>query len=200
MSTLRGGLWATTALLSLLLANDASAQQGLGFRFSGGYQDAGGDYGDVLDGHVDAEFSVLYGLKSIRLGGGFNWVSFGMDEVPDETWSQVKAHALIAKPFSLGSNLRAYVEGRLTYRRLRPEGDRYHGGEEVVLGDFVAAGTGGEAVVGFEVPLGSTAALDLSAAFGRFSTDTDLSSQGFGPIDSGNTWRLHVGVIWFPVS
>jgi len=193
---------ALAVLFGLVCVPVASeAQQGLAFRFSGGWQDVGGDYGEVLDGHVDAEFTILYALQSIRLGAGSNWVSFAMDDHDDESWNQIKGYALIAVPFSLGSSVGAYVEGRLTFRRLRPEGKRYFDEEEEFeeLSDFVAAGNGLEVVAGLEIPLGTGWALDLSGAFGRFGTGTDLSSQGFGPIDSGSTWRLHAGFLWFAV-
>jgi len=192
---------ALAAVLAVVSSPGASrAQQGLAFRFSTGWQDVGGDFGEVLDGHVDAEFSILYGFGSVRLGGGANWVSFAMDDVDNESWNQFKSHFLVAYPFGLGSSVRAYVEGRLTYRRLRPEGTRYfEGTEEELLGDFVASANGFEGVVGVEIPLGPGWAVDLSGAFGRFTTDVDLSSEGFGPIDSGNTWRLHVGILWFAV-
>jgi len=188
-------------VVSLLLAAPwtAQAQQGVGFRFTGGWQEIGGDYGAVLDGHVDAEFSMLYALSNVRLGFGANWVSFGMDDV-DETWSQVKSHFLVGYPFALGSRARGYVEGRLAYRRLRPEGTRFTEDTEELLGDFVAAGRGLEVVAGTEIPFGRHWALDLSGAYSRFSTDNDLSSQGLGPIDSGSTWRVHAGLVVFPTN
>lgn len=185
------------AVLASAAPVGVQAQHGVGFRLTGGWQEVGGDYSAVLDGHVDAEFSVLWGFSNFRVGGGANWVSFPMDDV-DETWSQVKSHFLIGYPFGLGSRLRGYVEGRLTYRRLRPEGTRYTEDVEEELGDFVAAGRGGEIAAGVEVPFGRRWAVDVSGAYGRFNTDRDLSSQGLGPIDSGATWRVHAGVTVFP--
>ena len=91
------------------------AQDGLGFRTTLGFEGVGGDYGEVLDGHVVGDLDILYGLRRVRLGGGFSWVSFPMDPpYEDATWSSVQAHAIVAYPFSLGSRLRAYLEGRLT--------------------------------------------------------------------------------------
>jgi len=182
-----------------LLPAGLQAQDGVGFRFTGGWQGISGDFGEALDGHYDAEFSMMYSFASVRLGAGASWVSFAMDNV-DETWDQNKTHFLVAYPFGLGSSVRAYVEGRLTYRRLRPEGTRYTEHTEEILGDFVASGTGFEAVAGAEIPFGRHWALDLSGAFGRFATNVDLSSQGLGPIDSGSTWRLHAGVVVFPTN
>jgi len=186
--------------LALLLAPAwAGAQEGIGFRYSMGYQDMGGDYGTVLDGATSADFTILYGLEQIRLGAGANYVSFAMDDI-DETWNQILAHFLVAYPFELTPRVGAYVEGRMVYRRLRPEADRFINDTEELLSDFVASAGGFELVAGFEFPMSSRWALETSAAFGRFTTDVDLSSQGLGPIDSGNSWRLHAGVTWFPTS
>lgn len=177
----------------------ATAQTGPGFRFALGWQDMAGDMGDVLDGAVDAEFSILYPVKAIRLGAGANWVSFAMDDY-EESWSQVRFHFLVGYPFQVNEWLRPYVEGRAVYRRLRPEGDRYYGGPEVLLGDFRPSGTSVEGVLGTEFILGPRAAIDVSTALNRFSVSPDLSEEGLGAIDSGMTWRFHVGVTWFPVN
>jgi len=183
----------------LALPTSVDAQTGVGFRYAMGWQEIGGDYGTVLDGAYDADFTILYGLSSIRLGGGANFVSFAMDDV-NETWNQVTGHFLVAYPFQIVPQLGAYIEGRAVYRRLRPEGTRYTEGTEELLTEFVASASGLEAVAGLEVPLGPRWALEASAAFSRFTTDVDLASQGLGPINSGNTWRLHAGITWFPVS
>lgn len=193
-----GGIVAAGLLMVALGATPASGQDGLGFRYTFGWQEMVGDFGEVLDSHVDSEFSILYGLKSVRLGAGANWVSFAMDDV-EESWNQIKAHFLVGYPFQVNPRLRLYGEGRYTYRRLRPEGDRYFGGEEVILGDFVASGSGFEAVLGSEIVLGPLWAIDLSAAYGHFTTSPDLSELGLGDINSGGSWRVHAGITWFPV-
>lgn len=194
-----------TLLLGLHLAtlpDSAQAQTGLGFRYGMGWQDVGGDYGTIFDGAIDADFTILYALTKVRLGGGMNFVSFAMDDFDDQTWSQIMGHLLIAYPFQIAPKLGAYVEGRMVFRRLRPEGTRFFDekGNEELLSDFVVSAGGLETVVGLEVPLGPTWAIDVSAAFSRFTTDMDVSSQGLGSIDSGNTWRIHAGITWFPAS
>ena len=194
-----GGLLTAVLLTTALSALPAEGQDGIGFRFSFGWQDMGGDMAEVLDGHVDSEFSILYPVGALRLGAGANWVSFEMDDV-EESWNQIQAHFLVALPLQVSPGLRVYGEGRYTYRRLRPEEDRYFGGEEALLGDFVASGNGFEAVLGSEIVLGPLWAIDLSAAFGRFTTTPDLSEQALGTVDSGSTWRVHAGLTWFPAN
>ena len=176
-----------------------AAQTGPGFRFAFGWQDVAGDMGDVLDGAVDSEFSIMYPVKAVRLGAGANWVSFAMDEF-EESWSQVRLHFLVGYPFQVTERLRPYIEGRAVYRRLRPEGDRYFGGPEVLLGDFKASGTSVEGVFGTEFILWPRASIDVSAAINRDSDSPHLSEEGLGAIDSGMAWRFHVGVAWFPVN
>ena len=192
----KSSLFAIALLVSPVAVD---AQEGIGFRYSMGWQDMGGDYGTVLDGATSADFTILYGLPNIRLGAGANYVSFAMDDV-EETWNQIMGHFLVAYPFELSSRVTGYVEGRLAYRRLRPEEDRFINDTEELLSDFVASASGFELVAGIEVPMSPRWALEASGAFGRFTTDVDLSSQGLGPIDSGNSWRLHAGVTWFPTA
>ena len=181
----------------------ALGQGGLGFRTTLGFEEVGGDYGEVLDGHVVGEFDILYGFRRVRLGGGFSWVSFDMDPpYQDDTWSSVQAHAIVAYPFSLGSRLRAYLEGRLTHRRLKPEGDLFPPVETEEGGHapaFRVSGTGGEARFGIEVPIVGSMALDLSGHLSVFATDdADLAEINGGIVNSGSTWGIHVGIVWFP--
>jgi hypothetical protein len=190
---------ALVAAALLLGASAVEAQTGPLFRFAFGWQDMSGDMGEVLDGAVDAEFSIMYPVKAIRLGAGANWVSFAMDDF-EESWSQVRFHFLVGYPYQVNEWLRPYVEGRATYRRLRPEDDRFYGGEEELLRDFVSSGTGFEGVVGTEFILSRAASIDVSFAGGAFSVSPDLSEEGLGAIDSGLAWRFHVGIAWFPTN
>jgi hypothetical protein len=191
---------ASLAAATLLAgASTAHAQTGPHFRFGFGWQDVSGDMGDVLDGAVDAEFSIIHPVKSLRVGAGANWVSFAMDDF-EESWNQVRLHLLVAYPFQLTERVRPYVEGRWTYRRLRPEDDRFFGGEEELLRDFVASGSAFEGVLGTEFVLTRAAAIDVAVAGSRFTVRPDLSDEGFENIDSGLAWRLHVGLSWFPTN
>jgi hypothetical protein len=182
-------------------AAPVSAQDGpVGFRFAFGSQHMGGDIGDALDRTIDAEFSILVPVRSMRVGGGANWGSFDVVG-EEESWSQVRFHLLAGYAYPLTPLLRPYAEARWTYRRLRPEDDRFFGSEEEeLLRDFVAQGGGVEGVLGVEIVLAPKLAIDLSGAFGSFGVSPDLSEEGLGPIDSGTTWRLHAGVTWFPMN
>jgi hypothetical protein len=172
----------------------------VGFRFAFGSQHMGGDIGDALDRTIDAEFSILVPVRSMRVGGGANWGSFDVIG-EEESWSQLRFHLLAGYAYRLTPLLRPYAEARWTYRRLRPEDDRFFGSEEEeLLRDFVAQGGGVEGVLGVEIVLAPKLAIDLSGAFGSFGVSPDLSEEGLGPIDSGTTWRLHAGVTWFPMN
>ncbi len=199
MRPYRTSTFALVGAAILLGASQVGAQTGPHFRFAFGWQDMSGDMGDVLDGAVDAEFSIMVPARSVRLGAGANWVSFAMDDF-EESWNQVRFHLLLGYPYQINEWLRPYAEARATYRRLRPEDDRFYGGEEELLRDFVASGTGFEGVIGTEFILSRAAAIDVSVAGGAFSVSPDLSDEGLGPIDSGFAWRFHVGVAWFPTN
>lgn len=188
------------ALATLVIAaRPAAGQTGAGFHFAFGWQDTAGDLGGVFDGGVDAEFSVTAPVGPVRVGIGANWVSFDVTG-QDSSFSQVQLHALVAYAMRLSDTLYPYVQLRGTHRRLRPEDDRFFGGEDRVLRDFVAAGYGVEGVLGLQLFLSPRAALDISAALAPFTVSPDLSAEGLGTADSGTSWRLHAGVSWFPVS
>ena len=176
----------------------AQAQRGLGFRFGLGWQEPAGELGRVLDGGLDGEASLLVPIGRFRVGGGASWVSFNV-EGEKESWNQVRFHGLVAYPMALTPRIRSYVEGRYTHRRLRPEDDRYHGGEDRLLREFSASGSGFEGVAGLEFVIGAGAALDVAGSMGRFSISPDLSEEGLGPIDDGSTWRVQLGLTWFPL-
>ena len=188
------------AVVALMVApGGVHAQDGLGFRFQFGQQRTTGELGDQFDHTVDAEFSILYAFSPIRVGGGANWASFKVHDEP-ESWSQIRFHLLVAYPFEVTPWLRPYVEGRYTYRHLRPEGDRYFGGEEELLGDFISKGSGFQGVAGIELVLHPRLAFDMSVGAGSFSLSPDLSEEGLGPIDSSNNWDFHAGLTWFPMN
>jgi hypothetical protein len=188
------------SLASAVGVAPAEAQDGLGFRFLFGWQETGGDLGARLGGAADAEFSLLVPAGPLRLGGGANWASIGVAD-EERSWSQIRLHALAGYSLVSIGWIRPYVEARYTFHRLRPEDDRFYGSEEEeLLRDFNATGHGWEAVGGVELPLGSTLRLNLSGGWAHFSLDRDLSPEGFGPIDSGRTWRASAGMVWFPTA
>ncbi|MGI9627916.1 MAG: hypothetical protein ACR2QM_13855 [Longimicrobiales bacterium] len=199
------------AILFVVPSDAAFAQQrGLGFRFLVGAQGIGGDYGDILDTGLPGEFTVLYGLDKIRLGGGFGWTSHGMNHGAEEGhFSFIDTHFLVGYPFTLGSSgIRPYVEGRFIYRKIRPEDglfghepepseDRGEFGEHEFA--FSVSGTGGEAVVGAEIPVTRRLRLDVSGRVGRFtSTAVDLQEFGLDTYGSGSSWGVYFGAFWFP--
>ena len=196
----RHGLIVIAALLtSASVGAPVGAQESLGFRFGFGSQHMVGDLGDVLDSAIDAEFTILYPIRSFRVGGGANWASFEVD-TNDASWNQIRFHFLAGYALQLTPLLRPYVEARWTYHRLRPEDDRFFGSEEEeLLRDFVANGSGFEGVLGVEVVLGPRFAVDVAGGAGPFTVSPDLSEEGFGPIDSGSTWRFMLGATWFPL-
>ena len=180
-------------------ASTAQAQTGPHFRFGLGWQDMSGDMGEVFDGAVDAEFSIIHPVKAVRLGAGANWVSLPMDDF-EESWNQIRFHLLVAYPFQLTERIRPYIEGRWIYRRMRPEDDRFFGGEEELLRDFVVSGSSFEGVLGTQYVLNRAAAIDLAVGANPFSVSPDLSDEGLGEVDSGMAWRVHLALSWFPMN
>jgi len=175
------------------------AQNGLGFRFVFGREAMTGDLGTEFDPSIDSEFALLIPLWVLRVGGGASYASF-RESGTDSSWSQIGMHLLVMYPVRLTPKLRPYIEARFTFRRLRPEEDRYFGGEEQVLGDYVSSGSGFEAVVGTEFVLHPRAAIDLSASAGVFALNRSLADAGLSDINSGGTWSVHLGMTWFPLS
>lgn len=176
-----------------------AAQDGVGFRFAFGRSAFGGDMAGVMDPAADAEFSILHPVGPLRLGAGANWASF-RETGADASWSQVKFHTLVGYRIQTATRLRLYAEGRYTFRRLRPEDDRFFGGEEKLLREYVASGSGYEGVVGAEIVLHPRVAVDVSGAYGSFGVRPDLSAEGLGAVDSGIGTRIHLGLAWFPVN
>jgi Outer membrane protein beta-barrel domain len=198
MRLLRGAVGLIVAA-QLVWPEHARAQNGVGFRFVFGRQAMTGDLGAELDPSTDSEFAILIPAWVLRVGAGASYASFRQSGT-DSSWSQIGLQVLVTYPFRLTPKLRPYLEARYTYRRLRPEEDRYFGGEEQVLGDYVSSGSGLEGALGVEFVLHPRAAIDFSATAGRFALSPNLSDAGLGDIDSGGTWSIHFGMTWFPLS
>jgi hypothetical protein len=194
--TLRTPLLLLVCLATLLPAG-VQAQHGVGFRYAFGHQAYGGDLSSAIDNGVDAEFSLLVPLWGFRVGGGANWVS--LNTVGEDTsWSQLRFHGLVGRAFEVNDWLRPYAEARAVFRRLRPEDDRFFGGEERVLRDFAPTATGFEGVLGAEILMSPRWSVDLSAGWSSFSLDRDLAPEGLGSVTDGSAWRMHAGVAWYP--
>ena len=125
----------------LVWPEHVQAQNGLGFRFVFGRQAMTGDLGAEFDPSIDSEFAVLIPVWALRIGGGASYASF-RESGADSSWSQIGMHILVTYPLRLTPTLRPYVEARFTFRRLRPEDDRYFGGERMRRAVHVTDQTG----------------------------------------------------------
>ena len=184
---------------TILLGTPLAAQEGLGFRYAFGDQSYTGDIGDAIGRGTDAEFSILVPFAGFRLGGGANWVSLDT-EGEDTSWNQLRFHALVGRAFPISDRIRPYAEARWVFRRLRPEDDRFFGGEERLLRDFAPTASGFEGVLGTEIVMSPRWSIDVSTAWSPFTLSEDLSPEGFPDIDSGAAWRIHAGISWWPLN
>lgn len=177
---------------------------GLGFDFKMGYAEIGGDWGEVLTDGVDTEFNFYYGLDDVRLGFGFNLVSYGLAVSVGEvdSASQVGAQFSAAYSFLKGSPVQPYVEGRLTWDRFRPEHLVEGFPPEEEEGENNAptySGWGGTGVLGVFVPISGKVLADFSTRFGGFETsEADLDYLDLPVVSSGNRWGVRVGIVWYP--
>jgi hypothetical protein len=178
--------------------------QGLGFDFKMGYSEMGGDWGGVLQDGVDAEVNILYGLDRLRLGFGFNWVSYGLATAVGEvdSGSQVGVQWAVAYPFRQVAWVQPYVEARLTWDRFRAENhvDGFPDPEEEDGNNAPRyAGWGGTGVVGVFVPLWGSVLGDVSARYGWLLTDeADLEYLDLPVVSSGSRWGVRFGLVWYP--
>ncbi len=201
-------LWA--APLVLLLASDSlTAQQGLGFEFSFGYQSVNGEYGDVLDGGVDADFSIVYTRGKLRYGIGSNWASYGVavEGFRKESWSNITSHLGLAYfPLADEKRLRPFIEVRLEGRRLRPEGDHLppedppeDPDEGENTSEIRVFGVGGAALAGVEIGLSRRSWVKVAGYWGVINTqDAELGDINLGTVDSGSVAGFRVGLVWIP--
>ena len=193
-------------LLALLAPCSLNAQQGLGFEFSFGYQSVNGEYGDVLDGGVDADFSLVYTRGKLRYGIGSNWASYGVgvEGFRKESWSNITTHLGLAYfPIADEKRLRPFIEVRLEGRRLRPEGDHLTEEEPPEEGENTSEirvfGVGGAALVGVEIGLSRRSWAKVAGYWGVINTqDAELGHINLGTVDSGNVIGFRVGLVWIP--
>ncbi len=212
MNRTRSGLRQGTTLslaplvLTLLAAGSLTAQQGLGFEFSMGYQwvYGGDEYGELLDGGVDGEFVLSYTLGKLRYGIGSDWASYGMNEpFQKESWSNIASHLGVAFFPMQGRRVSPFVEVRLVNRRLRPEGDFLAEEEPDEEGENTSeirvGGTSGALLAGAEVRMTDRWWAKVSGYWGRIdNSDADLSDIGLGAVDSGSVTGIRFGLFWTP--
>ena len=192
-------------LLSILFAaGPLTAQQGLGFEGSFGYQSLGGEYGDVLKGGVDAEFSVVWTRTKFRYGIGMDWARYAQAApFEDESWSNIVSYfGVTFFPFP-ETRLRPFIQLRAEGRRLRPEGDHLTDEEPPEEGentsDIRVFGMAGAAVAGLEIGMTRRSWLRVAGYLGDINTENaELGDIDLGTVDSGRVYGFRVGLFWTP--
>jgi hypothetical protein len=194
------------ALFVLLIVGTSSASaqsRGWGFDLKMGYSQLGGEWAEVMDDGVDAELNVFYGLEKLRLGGGINLVSYGLlDPTEDvESASQVGLHLAVGYPFPAWRRIQPYVEARLTWDRLRPEGHEEGFPPPEEEGENTgpqASGFGGTAVAGVFVGITERLFADFSGRFGGFKTSISQLDYLEAPdVASASRWGIRAGLVWY---
>lgn len=187
-------------LIAVAGAGPASAQNGVGFRLDLGYQEPGGEWGHALDGAMDGEVSLLYGLDGLRLGAGLNWASLPLADVDRRSWHHLTSYLLLGYGRAVGRRVRPFGEVRYVWRTARPEGSRLFDEEppREPVSPFRAKGDGAAARLGVEVLVTERAALSLSGERQWFGTEPPpVDDEGLGPVGAGTSWRLGAGLTWF---
>jgi hypothetical protein len=195
-------------LFGLLPSGSLMAQQGLGFEASFGYQSVNGEYGDILKGGVDGEFSVVLSQNRLRYGIGMDWASYNMEEpFQKESWSNVAGHlSLSFFPLSRGGGrVRPWIEVRAVGRRLRPEGNFLGGGhgppeeEGENISPIRVFGMSGAAIAGVEIGLTRRSWLKLGGYLSSINTENaELGEIDLGTVDSGSILGFRIGLLWIP--
>ncbi len=197
-------LWVVPLVVTLLAAGSLTAQQGIGFESSVGYQSLSGEYGDVLKGGVDAELSVVWTRTRVRYGLGIDWASYDQ-EAPfeNESWSNIVSFfGLTFFPFP-ETRLRPFIQLRAEGRRLRPEGDHLTDEEPPEEGentsDIRVFGMAAGVVGGVEIGMTRRSWLRVAGYLGDINTENaDLGDIDLGTVDSGRVYGFRVGLFWVP--
>ena len=198
-----GSLLVVPFVCVLLASDPLDAQHGIGFETSFGYQSLSGEYGDVLKGGVDAEFSVVWTRTKFRYGIGMDWASYGQ-EAPfeKESWSNVVAlFGVTFFPWP-ETRLRPFIQLRAEARRLRPEGDHLTDVEPPEEGEntsFRVFGMAGGAVAGVEIGMTRRSWLRVAGYLGTINTENaELGDIDLGTVDSGSVYGFRVGLFYTP--
>ena len=200
-------LWTVPLVLTLLTSGSLTAQQGLGFEASLGYQwvTGGGStsYGEFLDGGVDGEFVLVYTRGKLRYGIGADWASYGMNAPNEaESWSNIASHLGVAF-FPFEGRISPFVEVRLVNRRLRPEGDFLADAPPDEEGenssDIRVDGVTGALLLGVDIRMTDRWWAKVSGYASKIATsDVVLDEINLGTVDTGNVLGLRVGLFWTP--
>jgi len=202
----RTTLWVAPLVFSVLTVGSLTAQQGIGFESSVGYQSLSGEYGDVLKGGVDAELSVVWTRTRFRYGIGMDWASYHMEEPNEkESWSNIVAHFGVTFFPLPASRLRPFIQLRAEGRRLRPEGDFLGGGhappdeEGENISPIRVFGMAGGLVGGVEVGITQRSWLRVAGYLGTINTENaELGEIDAGTVDSGGVVGFRVGLFFIP--
>jgi opacity protein-like surface antigen len=185
---------------------------GFGVQWQVGYKTLGGGWSDLLDSGYDADINLFYNHRKLRLGVGGNFASFDLQEpLQDESMSSVEAHGFLGYHFLRGP-FQPYVQGRVTWVRLRPEGHDFaspvdpddESPEQLPEeGENVGerrSGFGLGGVAGFEYRISYGVGLEAMVSYDRFGTqDVDLTEFGFEDVFSeGTIWGFRAGINWYP--
>jgi len=202
----RTTLWVAPLVFTVLTVGSLTAQQGIGFESSVGYQSLSGEYGDVLKGGVDAELSVVWTRTRFRYGIGMDWASYHMEEPNEkESWSNIVAHFGVTFFPLPASRLRPFIQLRAEGRRLRPEGDFLGGGhappdeEGENISPIRVFGMSGGLVGGVEVGITQRSWLRVAGYLGNINTENaELGEIDLGTVDSGRIVGFRVGLFFIP--
>ena len=197
-------LWVAPLVFTMLTVGSLTAQQGIGFESSVGYQSLSGEYGDVLKGGIDAELSVVWTRTRVRYGLGIDWASYDQ-EAPfeNESWSNIVSFfGLTFFPFP-ETRLRPFIQLRAEGRRLRPEGDHLTDEEPPEEGentsDIRVFGMAAGVVGGVEIGMTRRSWLRVAGYLGDINTENaDLGDIDLGTVDSGRVYGFRVGLFWVP--
>lgn len=176
-----------------------SAQSGVGFRFDVGRQDLGGEWGRVMEGALDGEVGVLYGVRGLRLGGALSWTSMRVVGEARKSWHHTAGLLFLGYGRTVAPRLRPFGEVRYVRWTARPEGSRLFDEEAAKepIGPFRAEGDGFGARLGVEILLSDRVALSLSHDRQWFGTAPDPVDQGLGSVRRGTSRRFGAGLTWF---
>jgi hypothetical protein len=183
--------------------NERSPSWGLSMAL--GFGGSGGDFGDLLQSPVAADYNLFRNHGKWRFGVGLSFTSFTMPapfEDEDE-WGFQRTYLFATRMLRQEGAVRPYVQVRGGLARLHPRSLLFAfepPPEEP--GDSPTSPANGWSVglvPGVELQLNSSLALDLSGHFNWFSvSEYDLSPVGYPNASSGTTWEARLGLRWHP--
>lgn len=201
-----------------------SAQQPhwLGFRGDMGAEAPHGNAGELFQGNIRGEFSLLFQPRPFPpfyFGFGMSWTAFPLEEpflalcddltTPEtescEPWNLVGLQLFLGAYFVKWLGVPLYAEARLIERRFRPTEYQYW---PIDANQYRRAtpypeytGWGGEGAVGLQLPLAPSTRVDLAARLGQFRPGTVVFETPFDRLPAMNggwTLGLQLGLVWFP--